>query len=315
MILVTGATGFVGRNVVKALRTRNKEVRCLVHTPQRAAVISPYRVELAYGNILDLPSLQNAMKGVDTVVHLVATIREKGNANFDQVNRLGTEMVAQAAVEAGAKHIVHMSAIGAQEDPTYPYLYSKWQGEQAVIKSGLSYTILRPSIQFGPGDEFINTLAGVAKALPVMAVIGSGKVRFQPISVEEVGAIASLVVDNPHFNGRIIEVGGPEHLTYDEIANIIVKTLNLRRLKAHLPLPIVKTIVRTMEALIPHPPATASQLELLAIDNVTSIDTVAKTFKMQPRSLEGNIDYVHGISLLDAWRIVLGLMPRHIRDH
>ncbi|MBI2855376.1 MAG: complex I NDUFA9 subunit family protein [Chloroflexi bacterium] len=315
MILVTGATGFVGRNVVKALRTRNKEVRCLVHTPRRAEAVTPYHVELAYGNILDIPSLQEAMRGVDTVVHLVAIIREKGNANFDLINRRGTELVAQAAREAGVRRFVHMSAIGAQEDPTYRYLYSKWQGEQAVIKSGLSYTILRPSIQYGPGDEFISTLAGVAKALPIVPVIGSGKVRFQPISVEEVGAIVSLMVDDPHFGGRIIEIGGPDYLTYDEITDIIVRTLRLRRLKVHLPLPLVRPFVRTMEALIPHPPATASQLELLTVDNVTSLDSVARLFKMHPRPLKGNIDYIHGISLLDAWRIILGFMPRRIRDH
>ena len=145
MILVTGATGFVGRNVVRALRTRGKEVRCLVRTPARARAVADYHVEIAYGDILNPSALKEAIGGVDTVVHLVAIIREKGKQSFDLINRQGTEMVAQAAREAGIKRLVHMSAIGAQDNPDYPYLYSKWQGEQAVINSGLTYTIFRRS--------------------------------------------------------------------------------------------------------------------------------------------------------------------------
>ncbi|MFH1559958.1 MAG: NAD(P)H-binding protein [Chloroflexota bacterium] len=315
MILVTGATGFVGRNVVKALRTRGKEVRCLVRTPARGRAVADYHVEMAYGDVLSLSALKEAMRGIDTVVHLVAIIREKRNESFDLINRRGTEIVVQAAREEEVRHFVHVSAIGAQNNPVYPYLYSKWQGEQAVISSGLTYTIFRPSIQFGEGDEFINTLAGVVKAFPLVPVAGSGKVRLQPISAEEVGAMISLVVDNPHFSGRTIEIGGPDHLTYDEIVDIIRRTLKARRLKAHLPLSLMKGLIRIMEAVTPHPPATASQLELLALDNVTDVDSVEKTFKVKPRSLEGNIRYIRGMSLMEAWRIALGFMPRRIREH
>jgi NADH dehydrogenase len=270
---------------------------------------------MAYGDVLSLPALKEAMRGVDTVVHLVAIIREKRNEKFDLINRRGTEVVVQAAREEGVRHFVHMSAIGAHDDPAYPYLHSKWQGEQAVINSGLTYTIFRPSIQFGEGDEFINTLAGVVKAFPLVPVAGSGQVRLQPISVEEVGAMVSLVVDDPRFGGRTIEIGGPDHLTYNEITDIIARTLKVRRIKAHLPLPLMKGLIRIMEVLLSHPPATASQLELLALDNVTDIDSVEKAFKLKPRSLEGNIGYIQSISLWEAWRIALGFMPGRIRDH
>jgi len=315
MILVTGASGFVGRNVVKALRTRGKEVRCFVRTPSRERAVADYHVEMARGDILSLSALKEAMRGVDTVIHLVAIIREKGNENFNLINRRGTEIVIQAAKEEGVRHFVHMSAIGAQDNPAHPYLHSKWQGEQAVINSGLTYTIFRPSIQFGEGDEFINTLAGVVKAFPLVPVVGSGAVLLQPISVEEVGAMVSLVVDDPRFGGRTIEIGGPEQLTYNEIMDTIEKTLKVRRLRVHLPLPMMKALTRMMEIVSPNPPAATSQLELLALDNVTDIDSVEKTFKLKPRSLEGNIEYIKNISLLEAWRIALGFMPKRIRDH
>ena len=127
--------------------------------------------------------------------------------------------------------------------------------------------------------------------------------------------MVSLVVDDLRFGGRIIEIGGPDHLTYNEIMDIIRKTLKVRRLKAHLPVPLMKGLTRIMEAIISTPPITTSQLELLALDNVTDIDSVEKTFKVKPRSLEGNIGYIRSLSLLDAWRITFGFMPKRIRDH
>ena len=315
MILVTGSSGFLGRNVVKALRTRGESVRCLVRSPSRARVVTDYGVELAYGDVLDPASLKDAMRGVDAVVHLVAIIRERGRNTFDRVNRQGTETVVQVARDEGVRHLVHVSAIGVQENQAYPYLYSKWLGEQEVIRGGVAYTIIRPSILFGPGDEFINTLAGVVKSFPVAPVAGDGRVRFQPISVEEVGGIVSLVAGNHRFGGRIIEVGGPDHLTYNEILDIIARTLGVRRIKVHLPVPLMKTMTRVMEAVLPNPPATTSQLEMLSLDNVTDLDSVERNFKMRPRPLEGNIGYIRDASRLDSLRIALGFPPRRMRDH
>ena len=315
MILVTGSSGFLGRNVVKALRTRGESVRCLVRSPSRARVVTDYGVELAYGDILDPASLKNAMRGVDAVVHLVAIIRERGRNTFDRINRQGTESVVQAARDEGVRHLVHVSAIGVQENQAYPYLYSKWLGEQEVTRGGVAYTIIRPSILFGPGDEFINTLAGVVKSFPVAPVAGDGRVRFQPISVEEVGGIVSLVAGNHRFGGRIIEVGGPDHLTYNEILDIIARTLGVRRVKVHLPVPLMGFLTRAMEAVIPNPPATTSQLEMLSLDNVTDLDSVERNFRMRPRPLEGNIGYIRDASRLDSLRIALGFLPRRMRDH
>ena len=315
MILVTGSSGFLGRNVVKALRTRGESVRCFVRSPSRARVVTDYGVELAYGDVLDPASLKDAMRGVDAVAHLVAIIRERGRNTFDRVNRQGTETVVQAARDEGVRHIVHVSAIGVQENQDYPYLYSKWLGEQEVIRGGVAYTIIRPSILFGPGDEFINTLAGVVKSFPVAPVAGDGRVRFQPISVEDVGGIVSLVAGNHRFGGKIIEVGGPDHLTYNEILDIIARILGVRRVKVHLPAPLMRLLTRVMEAVIPNPPATTSQLEMLSLDNVTDLGSVERNFRMRPRPLEGNIGYIRNASRLDSLRIALGFPPRRMRDH
>ena len=313
MILVTGATGFVGMSVVRALRTRGRDVRCLVRSPARARRIVDYGVELAYGDVTDPPSVARAMVGVDAVVHLVAIIRERGKRTFDLVNRQATETVAYEARQAGVRHMVHVSAIGAQDNPAYPYLQSKWQGEQAVLRSGVAYTILRPSLLFGAGDEFVNTLAGLVRALPIVPVAGSGKSLLQPISVEEVGAIVAEVAGSPRFGGRTIEIGGPQRLTYDEIVDIVKRTLGVRRLKVHLPLSLVFGAVRIMEAVIPNPPATTNQLRMLALDNVTDEPPVERVFNIRPRPMEGNVGYIRSLSYLEALRVALGFMPRRIR--
>ena len=313
--LVTGATGFVGREVVKALCQRGVEVRCLVHTPGRERVLSGSDVDIHYGSVQDPVAVQAAFYNVDAVVHLVAVIRERGSATFEAVNRRGTESVVAAARDEGVGHFLQMSAIGATASLHYPYLHSKWLGEQAVVDSGLPYTILRPSILFGGGDEFVNALAGLVRAFPVVPVAGSGRNRFQPIAVEDVArCVAGAVVDNGPANG-VIEIGGPQHLTYNQIVDAIARTYGVRRLKLRIPIPIMGLAVKVMEGLLSSPPITTQQLRMVSLDNLGELGAVEGSFGFSPKALEGNIDYIRGISYLEALRISLGFMPTRIRDH
>ena len=313
--LVTGATGFVGREVVRVLRSRDIEVRCLVHSPARARLLLGHEVDLHYGNVEDPASLKKAFDDVDVVVHLVAVIRESKSVTFQGVNRKGTENVVEAAGDRGVKHFIHVSAIGVADNPTYPYMYSKWQGEQAVIKSGIPYTILRPSLLFGAGDEFFNVLGGLVRAFPLVPIAGSGKNRFQPIAVDELAQCVAGVVGRDDLMGRIIEIGGPEHLTYNDIVDIISGTFGVRRLKLHIPVPIMGVMVKLMEAILSRPPVTTQQLRMAAIPNVASLNTVEEVFGFRPRPLEGSLDYIKDISFSDGLKISLGAMPRRIRDH
>ena len=313
--LVTGATGFVGREVVKALCSRGVEVRCLVRTPGKEVVLAGQDVDVHYGSVGDLAALRAAFYSVDVVVHLVAVIRESGKATFEAVNRGGTENVVKAAKNEEVKHFIHLSAIGAADTPEYPYLYSKWQAEQAVIGSELPYTILRASLQFGEGDEFINSLAGLVRAFPVVPIVGSGKTRFQPIAVDEVARCVADAADRGDLMGKVIDIGGPDQLSYNEIVDTIAQTYRVRRLKLHVPVPAMRLVVRLMEALLPKPPATTEQLRMVSIPNVAELNTVEEVFGFTPRPLQGNIEYIKGISFLDGLRIALGFMPKRIRDH
>ena len=315
MILVTGPTGFVGRRVVHALRSADMPVRALVHTPAHAAAIEGSDAELLYGDVLDPPSVQAAMRDMQGVVHLVAIIREKGDRTFQSVNHRGTVNIVEAAKEAGVSRLMHLSALGAQDDERFPYLRSKWQGEQAVIQSGIPYTILRPSIQFGEGDEFFNALAAVVKALPLVPVAGSGKTRFQPIAVEDVAECVVRALQDTALGNRTVELGGPDQFTYDELMDIVARTLDASAVKVHVPLSGMRLLMALLGVVLPRPPATNAMLDMLAIDNTTELDAVEKTFSFRPQPVQGNISYIRRLTWSDAVKISAGFMPRHIRDH
>jgi NADH dehydrogenase len=313
MILVTGAAGFLGRHVVNTLRQAGHPVRALLHTG-RAEVVAPRGVELCYGDVRDITSLRHATLGAEAVVHLVAIIREKGRATFQSVNHQGTANVVAAAKEAGVRRFIHLSVIGAQDSPHYPYLRSKWQGEQAVIQGGVPYTILRPSLLFGEGDEFFNLLAGVVKALPLVPIAGSGKARFQPIWVEDVASCVEQALSTDRLVDQTIEIGGPEHFTYDGLMDLVATTLGARPVKVHVPLPLMG-LLATMMGVLPRSPVTRQQLAMLAIDDVTQLDSVERHFGFQPRSLRGSLDYVRKLTYLDAVKATLGALPKRLRDH
>ena len=315
MILVTGATGFLGRLVVQSLSSSGHPVRALVHTQSRASVLSTYNVEVAVGDVLKPGTLGPALEGVDAVIHLVAVIREMGRMTFRQVNYDGTRNILEAAASAGVTRFLHVSAIGVTSDPSSPYLYSRWMAEQEVVRSPLSHTILRFSVGFGEGDEFFNVLAALVKLSPLVPVAGDGRSRFQPIAVEDVARCVALAYERADKVGKTIEVGGPEHVTYDELLDLVADTIGARIARVHIPISTMKPLVRIMETLVPRPPVTTEQLKTLQFDNTTDLDSVEKAFGFVPRPLKGNIDYIRKISLRDALKITLGFMPSYIRDH
>lgn len=315
LILVTGATGFVGRKVVSALVAQGLKVRAMVHRPGLEHLFGSPLVETCYGDVTNPASLRPAMEGISSVIHLVAIIKEVGVSTFETVNYQGSKNVVEATRKGGRREIIYVSAIGAMDDPAYPYLRSKWMAEQSVISSGVPYTILRPSIQFGEGDEFINTLAGLMKSLPIVPVAGNGKALFQPIAVADMANCIAITLEHTEMRGRTLELGGPEKLSYNQIVDVVSRSCGLRRFKAHLPLALMRLIVWGMEKILPHPPATLQQLNMLSFDNVAEGNLVEKEFGFIPSPLEGNIQYVETISRWDSLRILAGFMPKRIRDH
>ncbi|MBM3942176.1 MAG: NAD-dependent epimerase/dehydratase family protein [SAR202 cluster bacterium] len=316
LVLVTGATGFLGRRVVWELLGRGHQVRALAHSRPRQDLFPEGSVDWIQGSVSDTNTLALACHRADAVVHLVAIIRQRKGATFDQVNRQGAANLAAAAKASGTVgKLVHVSVIGAADAAASAYLRSKWQGEQAVVSSGLPYTILRPSLIFGEGDEFLNSLAGVVRIFPVVPVVGSGRNLFQPIAAEDVAQCAALALERDDLNGQTVEIGGPQQVTYAQLLRLIARTLGQRRLYARVPVWLMRLNVAVLEKVQPRPPVTSEQLRLLPVRNVAEPDSVERVFGFTPRSMEGNIGYIRSVSFGDGLKIALGFMPARIRDH
>ena len=315
VVLVTGATGFLGRRVVHELLERRHQVRCLVHTPGRERIFSHRDVEVQYGSVRDPASLSNAFYDVEAVVHLVGMIRRRRRDTYEQLHREGTANVLAAAKEAGARHFLHVSVIGAANDRTYPYLYTKWLGEQEVIAGGIPYTIFRPSMLFGEGDEFLNYLAGLVRLFPVVPVIGSGKNRLHPLAADDLARCIAITLGRDDLKGRTLDLGGTKRLSYNEVVSEVAAAMGKRRLRFHLPVWLTYGAVAVSQAFMPRPPITTDQLKMLGIRSVAELGEVERVFGFTPRPMEGNIDFVNSVGMADSIQMLLGSMPRRVRDH
>lgn len=249
-------------------------------------------VEIVPGDVTDLASVREAAQGTDEVVHLVAIIREVGSATFSRINHQGTANVVAAAKEAGAPRFVHMSALGAQPDRRFPYLYTKWQGEEEVKASGLRWSIFQPSVQFGEGDEFCTKLASLVRTGPIVPIAGSGLARFQPIWVEDTITCILKALEDERTVGQTYIIGGPQHLTYGQLVDEVIRTLGVTRIKVHIPIALMLPVAALMEAVLPDPPVTPRQLDLLAVDNTTDLDSVERHFGFQPKPLREGLSYL-----------------------
>lgn len=306
-VLVTGATGFLGRRVVQRLLEADHEVRAMVRRPGSESIFSTAPTEVCYGNVSDPDALMEACRGVSDVIHLVAVIRG-GPRQFDAINRQGTANVVAAAREAGSvRRFVHISAVGAANVPHLRYLHSKWAGEQEVVNGGMPYVIIRPSLIFGPGDEFTNAVAALVRLLPITPVLGSGNNRLQPIHVEDVARCAALSLSGNVRGNRTVEIGGPEQLSYSEVIRTVARTLGRRRLLVNVPLWKMRLPIALMELLTPRPPINSAMLQLITLRNVADPDSVQREFNFRPRSFDGNIDHVRSMTFGQALRSNLGL--------
>ncbi len=290
MILVIGGTGFIGRHLVARLAESGQQVRVAARGSRQGAL--PEGVEAVHADVVTGEGLAEAMTGVDKIAHLVAIIIEKGNQRFDGVIRGGTEGVVQQAERAGVKKLVYVSAIGAAPDPKFPYWHAKWAAEQLVSGSGLDYTILRPSLVFGPEDDFFNRLADMVRRSPLVPIAGNGKTKFQPLGVDDlVTCIAACLAKGTH-DRQIVEVGGPEYFTYNELIDVISAALGKRRPRVHIPLWLMRPAARMLQIVLSSPPVTTDQLAMLAKDNVTELDAVPRQFGFAPGRLGDGLGHL-----------------------
>ena len=300
-VFVTGATGFIGRRLCQHLIAKGHFVRCLVRPNSDLSPLQYLSVELWRGDVNDPASLEGALEGIQTVIHLVGIIRERPpQATFQRVHVEGTRNLLAAAREAGVQHCLYLSAIGAGPGPQYPYLHSKWEAEELVRQSDLPWTVVRSSIVFGQGDEFLTKLAALVRhppagdrtLAPFVPIIGSGKTRFQPIWVEDLAECLALTLGNPALHGQVITLGGPEQVSYEDMVDLIMDTLPLHRPKIHLPVALMRPAVALMPIVYKDPPITSTQLNMIDLDSITDLDAVQRTYGFQPASLRDKTGYL-----------------------
>ena len=272
MILVTGAGGYVGSHALRRLSQGGKKARALVRDRDRAereGRLRGLQLEWAEGDVTRPESLGPALQGIETVIHTVAIAIERRGASYESVNDAGTRNLVAACERAGVRRFVHVSQLGADPGLPYRFLASKGRGEQAVTRSSLAWTVLRPSVIWGPEDEFANTFARLALITPlIFPIVGDGKSRFQPVWVEDVVTCLIQSLDDPSTEHKAFELGGPEVLTLEEIERRALAGLRARRIWLPIPLPLIRIAVGLMQTFLPAPPVTTSLLELLAVDNV-----------------------------------------------
>ncbi|MFZ2087863.1 MAG: complex I NDUFA9 subunit family protein [Desulfobaccales bacterium] len=236
-VLVTGATGFVGQEVVKELVDRGHEVRALVRRGSEKKLKKEKRVEIFPGDCLHPENLAPAAAGCEAVIHLVGIIREfpGRGLTFERVHVQATHNVVDAAQAAGVRRYLHMSALGARPEPADPYHLTNFMADEYVMTSALPYTIFRPSVIYGPGDQSINLFVRQIQRLNFFPIIGDGQYKLQPVPVDTVAKAFALALELPPTENRIYEVGGPEPLTFDEVIDTIAQVTHRRVKKIHQP--------------------------------------------------------------------------------
>ena len=297
--LVTGGTGYVGSFLAPRLKERGRTVRLLVHDTRHVPpVLHAGGYELVEGDVTRPETLGPAFEGVDAVIHLVAIIKERGGVTFERVNYRGTVNAVDAAKAAGVRRFLHMSANGVRDDPHYPYFQTKYRAQEYVADSGLDYTIFQPSVIFGEGDEFVNKLADLVRKpliflpAPILPIAGDGRAPFQPVWGGDVADAFVKALDDRATIGQVYQLGGPERLTYEELIDIVMGVLGVRRVKAHVPLPLMKPAVAAMNAALPDPPVTDQQFKMLNLDNSTPQSATERLIGRPPRRFADGIDYI-----------------------
>ena len=303
LVTVFGGSGFVGRNVVSALCKRDYRVRVAVRRPELAGHLQPLgkvgQVHAVQANLRYPASVEAAMRDSHVAINLVGILAEGGAQTFDAVQAAGAGVVAKAASAVGAR-MVHVSAIGADENSPSRYARTKAAGEKAVLSATPTATILRPSVVFGPEDQFTNRFASLARMSPMLPLIGGGVTRLQPVYVGDVATAVADAVDGKTRAGATYELGGPEVLTMREIMKIILATTERRRMLVSLPFGLAKFQALFLQ-FAPGPlKLTPDQVELLRSDNVVS--DAAKAAGLTLEGLGVAPDSLEAIAPQYLWR-------------
>jgi NADH dehydrogenase len=296
VIAVAGSTGFVGRHLVRRLAGQGLRVRGLARNPAAARALFPASVEIVQADLLQPDTLGPALSGVDVLVHcaaITADRKEASHGEYARVNGDGTRNLVAAARAARTRKIVLLNGLGTKRGADGSYMRTRWEMAEAVRTSGLAWVSPQPSILFGDGAPFQAAIAKLARTSPVVPSLGSGRTKMQPLWVEDLCTCLALCVDQPTWDGRAMDLGGPDQLPYTEVVRLILAAAHLRRPIMPVPLPLARIAAQAMN-LLPNPPLVPATLGLFDFDNATGLDSVQKIFGFAPRSMRVHLQE-HGL--------------------
>lgn len=295
LVTVFGGSGFIGRYIVKRLAEQGYRVRVAIRRPDEGLFLktmgAPGQIELFQANIRVPASVARALQGAAAAVNCVGILQESGPQKFQAVQAFGAEVIAKLAAEAGVQRLVHVSALGADAESASAYARSKAAGEQGVLKRFPNATILRPSVVFGPEDDFFNRFAAMAAVSPVLPLVDGGHTRFQPVYVGDVAEAAVKALFLPDAAGRIYELGGPKVYSFRELMQLLLATIQRSRLLVPVPGAALRPAAFLMELLPFAAPITRDQITLLKHDSVVGEGAMGlERLGITPRPAEGLIE-------------------------
>jgi NADH dehydrogenase len=291
MVLVTGASGFIGSHTVRHLFGRGHRVRGLVRAASHRQALQGLDVEIVEGNVEDESALRRAAQGVETIVHTVGIITETQGKTFEKTVRLGTRNLVEVAKGAGVRRVIFISAMGVEHRST-PYWDTKFEAEEIVKRSGMEYTILRPSLVLGAGSKFLPRVVEMVKR-PFPSGVGAAQV--QPMDVGDLcECIVQSVETDKALNGTF-ELGGREVVTFEELARTVAEMTGHRLRKIPLSLGLLSGMVGVGNALRLPLPITTEQLRMLGQGNVASRDDARRVFGIEPKSFRESLRDFFGV--------------------
>jgi NADH dehydrogenase len=287
VLLLTGATGLVGSVLLRRLTAAGEPVRCLVRDPRRLGS-DRVRVQIALGDLADPPSFRNALRGVRTVVHLAAAIRDQRAGSIEELNAIATWRMVRAAERAGVEHFVFFSSLGASSHDRTRVLRAKALAERAVLSSDVRHTVFAPSLVYAPGDRLLTLLERLAIVLPAVPLSGRGAARYQPIWVDDVADCVMAVLGSGASASARHELAGPQTLSQRELFEVVLRAAGRPRPLVGVPSPVVNRALRMAEALLrSRTPATWDEAELLEVSLTSRAGSAgARALGVAPRRMD-----------------------------
>jgi len=302
-VVVTGAAGLVGKRTCTVLTQQGWQVRAVVRSATRAAErLGHLKLEIRTGDVRDVDSMRAALKGAGALVHLAAIAIEKNDESYEDTNAAATRTVIDAARTESVDRIIYMSQNGADSSSRHRFLRSKGAAQDYVTQSSAKWTVLRPSVIFGPEDEFVNVLARLVRLSPILYPLpGGGTARFQPVAVADVAqAIAKCLGDDSTIR-RVLSIGGPMPLSLREMTERILVAMHTSRILVGVPVGALRPLIALAQKVLPNPPVTTSLLDLLEVDNVIPSNDLPSVLDISPIPFAPEeLLYLKNISFSDA---------------